>query len=86
LSYDTSLFRPIYIDLVNTVSKALEAADGLIVGSAVHFASATGAITSFMDRLFYCGFNRYKMKFGACTVSCRRGGEATILADESLVF
>jgi len=64
-------------DLVNIISEALESADGLIVGSAVHFASATGAITSFMDRLFYCGFSRNKMKFGACIVSCRRGGAAS---------
>jgi len=61
-------------DMVNTVSEALEEADGIILGSAVHFASATGAATSFFDRLFYCRFGRNRMKFGACIVSCRRGG------------
>jgi len=64
-------------DLVNIVAGELENADGLIVGSAVHFASATGAVTSFLDRLFYCGFGRYRMKFGACIVSCRRGGSTS---------
>jgi len=62
-------------DLVNTVAQALREADGIILGSAVHFASATGAATSFFDRLFYSvGFDKIKLKFGACIVSCRRGG------------
>ena len=61
-------------DMVNTVAKALLEADGIILGSAVHFASATGAATSFFDRLFYCTFGMHRMKFGAAIVSCRRGG------------
>jgi multimeric flavodoxin WrbA len=62
-------------DLVNTVAEKMETADGIILGSAVHFASATGVATSFFDRLFYSVNKGYlKMKFGACIVSCRRGG------------
>jgi len=61
-------------DMVNTVSRAMDEADGIILGSAVHFASATGAATSFFDRLFYCRFGMNKFKFGACIVSCRRAG------------
>jgi multimeric flavodoxin WrbA len=62
-------------DLVNTVAQELRKADGIILGSAVHFASATGAATSFFDRLFYSvGFDAIKLKFGASIVSCRRGG------------
>ena len=62
-------------DGVNTVAAALKEADGIILGSAVHFASATGAATSFFDRLFYSiGFDAVKLKFGASIVSCRRGG------------
>ncbi len=41
-------------DGVNAARMALEESDGVIVGSAVHYASATGALTSFLDRLFYC--------------------------------
>jgi len=63
-------------DMVNTVAEALEDADGIILGSAVHFASATGAATSFFDRLFYCRFGMNKLKFGAAIVSCRRGGNS----------
>ena len=62
-------------DLVNTVGQAFREADGIILGSAVHFASATGAATSFFDRLFYSLEPQAKrLKFGACIVSCRRGG------------
>jgi multimeric flavodoxin WrbA len=62
-------------DLVNTVAEELRKADGIILGSAVHFASASGAATSFFDRLFYSvGFNTLRLKFGAAIVSCRRGG------------
>ena len=61
-------------DMVNTVARALEMADGIILGSAVHFASATGAAASFFDRLFYCRFGMNRLKFGACIVSCRRAG------------
>jgi multimeric flavodoxin WrbA len=62
-------------DLVNTVAGEFRKVDGIILGSAVHFASATGTATSFFDRLFYSvGFDAIKLKFGASIVSCRRGG------------
>ena len=62
-------------DNVNTVAEAMKTADGIILGSAVHFASATGAATSFFDRLFYSiDWKHLKLKFGASIVSCRRGG------------
>jgi multimeric flavodoxin WrbA len=65
-------------DMVNTVGQALREADGIILGSAVHFASATGAATSFFDRLFYSLEPAAKrLKFGACIVSCRRGGSSS---------
>ena len=42
-------------DVVNEfVAKAGEA-DGYIFGSPVHYAAASGALTSFMDRAFYSG-------------------------------
>jgi len=64
-------------DGVNEVATALREADGLILGSAVHYASATGAAVSFFDRLFYSTEPAAKrMKFGAAIVSCRRGGSS----------
>lgn len=69
-------------DLVNEVAAEMDTADGLIIGSAVHYASASGSATSFMDRLFYSSpASRFRMKFGASVVSCRRGG-ATATFDQ----
>ena len=64
-------------DLVNTVAQALDSADALIIGSAVHYASSTGAVSSFCDRLFFSSPPSIKkLKFGASIVSCRRGGNS----------
>lgn len=46
------LGKCVHDDLVNEVSKEIESADGFIVGSPVHYAAASGAATSFLDRLF----------------------------------
>lgn len=64
-------------DLVNVVAEDLKTADGIILGSPVHYASASGAATSFFDRLFFStarGQDAPRLKFGAAIVSCRRGG------------
>lgn len=61
-------------DVVNKfVAKAGEA-DGYIFGSPVHYAAASGALTSFMDRAFYSGGSKMTGKPAAAVVSCRRGG------------
>ena len=43
----------VFDDVVNECMPKAKEADAIIVGSPVHYASASGAITSFMDRLFY---------------------------------
>lgn len=60
-------------DIVNVALEKAKEADGFIFGSPVHYASASGAITSFLDRFFYAG-NCFQYKPGAAIVSCRRGG------------
>ena len=57
------------------LDKAAEA-DGFVFGSPVHYAAASGTITSFLDRAFYAGNRRgvFAGKPGAVVVSCRRGG------------
>lgn len=60
-------------DTVNLALEKAKQADGFIFGSPVHYASASGAITSFLDRFFYAG-NCFQYKPGAAIVSCRRGG------------
>lgn len=64
----------IYNDIVNETLEKLDEIDGLIVGSPVHYAAASGQITSFLHRLFYSGSARLSGKPGAAIVSCRRGG------------
>ena len=66
--------RCVQNDIVNDLLEKFEAADGLVVGTAVHYASATGSITSVLDRLFYASSFDKRFKCGAAVVSCRRGG------------
>lgn len=68
-------------DQVNEFLDKVESADGFVFGSPVHFASATGNITSFLDRVFYGRGELFKGKLCASVVSCRRGG-ATATFDQ----
>lgn len=61
-------------DGVNEFVEKAKEADGFVFGSPVHYASASGAITSFLDRAFYGKGAVYAGKPGAAIVSCRRGG------------
>lgn len=62
-------------DSLNKVIEIAEHCDGFIFGSPVHYASASGGITSFLDRLFYAYGSRFLAnKPGAAIISCRRGG------------
>ena len=64
----------VFNDLVNETAAKLQAADGLVVGSPVYYASPNGTILAFLDRLFYSTSFPKHMKVGAAVVSCRRGG------------
>ena len=64
----------VFDDLVNEVAPKFEAADGLVLGSPVYYASPNGTILSFVDRLFYSTRFSKHMKVGAAVVSARRGG------------
>lgn len=61
-------------DAVNRFLEKAGAADGFVFGSPVHYAAASGALTSFLDRVFYAGGSRLAGKPGATVISCRRGG------------
>lgn len=58
------------------VAKAAEF-DGFVFGSPVYYASAAGALVSFMDRVFYSGGKHLAYKPAAAVVSCRRAGAST---------
>ena len=66
-------------DSVNEFLDRADDFDGYVFGSPVHFASASGAITSFMDRVFYGRAQRFAHKPAAAVVSCRRGGATAAL-------
>ena len=61
-------------ETVNRFTELAAGADGFIFGSPVHYASASGAITSFMDRAFYSKGAVLCGKPAAAIASCRRGG------------
>lgn len=66
--------RCVMDDIVNEIAPKYEAADGLVVGSPVYFASPNGTLLSLLDRLFYSTIFSKQMKVGAAVVSARRGG------------
>ena len=66
-------------DAVNRILPIAQESDGFIFGSPVHYASACGAITTFLDRIFYCGKQAFQFKPGAAIVSCRRAGSTAAL-------
>lgn len=68
-------------DKVNEFLDKAEQADGFVFGSPVHFAGASGALTSFLDRSFYGRAKIFSSKPCASVVSCRRGG-ATAAFDQ----
>jgi len=68
-------------DILNQMLDLAESADAYIFGSPVHYAAASGALTSLLDRFFYAGGSIHDCKPGAAIVSCRRGG-ATAAFDQ----
>ncbi len=75
--------RCAFADCVNDFLELAFDADGFIFGSPVHYAAATGAITSFMDRAFYAnmqsGGRAFRLKPAAAVVSARRAGTTAAL-------
>jgi len=61
-------------DILNTLIEKVKNADGFVFGSPVHYAAASGDITSFLDRLFYICSKSMAHKPGCAVVTCRRGG------------
>ena len=61
-------------DVCNEISDRLFAADGIIIGSPVYYASANGTLCAVLDRIFYSSYGAFAGKPAAAVVSCRRGG------------
>ncbi len=71
------LGKCVYDDIVNEIAAKFEAADGLVVGSPVYYASANGTLSSLLDRLFFSSHFDKTMKVGAAVACARRGGIET---------
>lgn len=67
-----------FSDRVNEFLDIAKDADGFVFGSPVHYGSAGGAMTSFMDRVFYTdrcsGSQIFYLKPAAGIISARRAG------------
>lgn len=61
-------------DAVNEFRFKLEAADGLVVGTPVYYASPNGSLMSFLDRLFFTGSGTFRYKPAAAVAVARRAG------------
>lgn len=64
-------------DEVNGWLREMKRADGIILGSPVHYSAIAGTMKSFLDRAFYvAGVNRSMLrhKVGASVVAVRRSG------------
>ncbi|MEG0839949.1 MAG: flavodoxin family protein [Hydrogenoanaerobacterium sp.] len=73
-------------DGVNEFIEKARSADGFVFGSPVHYAAASGAVTSFLDRAFYAGKSAFLQKPGAAIVCCRRGGATSALEQLNKYF
>ncbi len=62
---------------VNEFVEKAATADGFVFGSPVYYASASGLLVSFMDRVFCSGGKHLAFKPAAAVVSCRRAGAST---------
>ena len=66
-------------DPVDQILDRLDGYDGRVLGSPVYYAGPTGALCSFMDRLFYAGNGRMTGKLAAAVVNARRAGTTAAL-------
>ena len=63
-------------DIVNDTYEKLRESDGIIVGSPVYYAGASGSLISFLDRLFYSFPGKKDLHLKACAsiAASRRAG------------
>ena len=64
----------VFDDAVNVAAEKFKEADGLVVASPVYYASPTGTVEAFMDRLFCSTPFDKTMKVGAAVAVARRAG------------
>ena len=76
----------VFQDRVTEFAEKAQTADGFIFGTPVYYSSATGSITSFMDRLFFSSGAVLRNKPAATVMSCRRGGATETFAQLNMYY
>lgn len=66
-------------DIVSEVAQAVKTADGFIIGSPVYYASPSGEVIAFLDRLYGVAEADLRFKPSAAITSARRGGTTATL-------
>lgn len=66
-------------DVVKAVAEKVKEADGIVIGSPVYWASPSGEIVSFLDKLAGTAGAALTHKVGAVVASARRGGTTATL-------
>lgn len=64
-------------DTLRGIVDKIHAADGLLLGSPVYYASIAGTMKCFLDRLFFPNGGRLRLKVGASIAVPRRSGGIT---------
>lgn len=66
-------------DVMPAMLKAMQEADGIVIGSPTYYAGPSGALCAVLDRAFYSAQKTLKYKPSAAVAVCRRsGGTANI--------
>ncbi|MDY6366985.1 MAG: flavodoxin family protein [Clostridia bacterium] len=73
-------------DLVNELVQKVKQSDGLIVGTPVYYASATGVVRSVLDRMFYSSQGAFAFKPAATVAVARRAGTVTAFDEINRYF
>ena len=66
-------------DVVKTASEKVKNADGFVFGSPVYWASPSGELVMFMDRLWAAAGADFRFKPAASVSTCRRAGNTATL-------
>ena len=76
----------VFDDVVNELAPKFEAADGLVVGTPVYYASANATLIACLQRLFYSTHFDKTMKVGAGVMAARRGGASATFDELNKFF
>ena len=75
-----------YDDICNEISRKMNEADALVVGSPVYWGQPNGALLSVVQRMFYSNGSAVAGKPAAAVAVCRRGGATAAFQSMNMPF